>query len=98
MKNIITRISTEPSLVTGVVLAVIGLAAAFGLGLTDGQQSAIVAVVASVLALAGSVVTRQQVAPMTKVAVLRDPRTGRYVTAKAHPGKDGTPVDLDPAA
>lgn len=95
MKKLIT---TEPALVSGIVLAIIGVASAFGLGITSGQSDAIVALVGAVLALVGATATRAQVAPMAKVAVLRDHKTGRYVTAKAHPRKDGEPVDLDTAA
>ncbi|MGI8682022.1 MAG: hypothetical protein ACR2JO_07820 [Mycobacteriales bacterium] len=61
-------IRTEPALVVAVVLAVIGVASAFGLGLTDGQADAIVAVVGAVLALVGGAVTRTQVTPAAKHA------------------------------
>ena len=63
MKNWTAAVQQEPALVVGVVLAVVGLASAFGLGLTDGQQDAIVALVGAVLALLGAGVTRSQVSP-----------------------------------
>jgi uncharacterized membrane protein YeiH len=56
-------IRTEPALVTAAVLALIGVASAFGLGITDGQSDAIVALVGAVLALVGGGVIRSQVTP-----------------------------------
>jgi hypothetical protein len=56
-------IRTEPARVVAVVLAVIGVASAFGLGITDGQSDAIVAVVSAVLALLGGEAVRSQVTP-----------------------------------
>lgn len=61
-----TILTREPARVVAVVLAVIGLLTAFGLGITAGQSAAIVAVVASVLALLGGEVTRSQVTPTRK--------------------------------
>ena len=54
----------EPARVVAVVLAVIGVLSAFGLGITEGQTAAVVALVASVLALAGGEATRSQVTPV----------------------------------
>ena len=62
--SIIAKIRTEPALVTGAVLAIIGVASAFGLGITDGQRDAIVALVGAALALLGAGVTRQRVTPV----------------------------------
>lgn len=59
-------IRREPALVTGIILAVIGVASSFGLGITDGQRDAIVAVVGAVLALLGSIATRSKVTPVSK--------------------------------
>lgn len=61
-----TILTREPARVVAVVLAVIGLLTAFGLGVTAGQTAAIVAVVASVLALLGGEVTRGRVTPTHK--------------------------------
>lgn len=57
----------EPARVVGVVLALIGVASAFGLGITDGQQAAIVALVGAVLALVGGETVRSQVTPTAKL-------------------------------
>ena len=62
----IDRIKNEPALVVGLVLAVIGVASAFGLGITDGQRDAVVALVGAGLALLGAGVTRSQVTPTRK--------------------------------
>lgn len=64
--KILRLITGEPALVVGFVLAVIGVATAFGLGITKGQSDAIVALVGAVLAVLGSVVTRSQVSPAQK--------------------------------
>jgi hypothetical protein len=90
------KIRREPALVTGAVLAVIGVASSFGLGVTDGQTQAIVALVGAALALLGAGVTRSQVTPAALVAVKRDPATGRFVAAKSHPAPTGKPVLLPP--
>lgn len=63
MNTLIDRIRREPALVIGLVLAVIGVASSFGLGITDGQSDAIVALAGAVLALLGAGVTRSQVSP-----------------------------------
>lgn len=60
MLNYIRR---EPARIMGLLLAVLALAAAFGLSLTDEQTAAIVAVVGAVLAIAGAETTRSQVTP-----------------------------------
>lgn len=61
------RIKNEPARVVAFTLAAIGLASAFGLGLTDGQESAIVALVSAVLALLGGETIRSQVTPTAKL-------------------------------
>lgn len=63
-----SKIKNEPALATGAVLAVIGVASSFGLGITDGQRSAIVALVGAILALCGAGVVRQNVTPAGKAA------------------------------
>lgn len=62
----IARIRREPALVVAAVVALINLAAAFGLGLTSGQKDAIVAVVSAALSLLGGAVVRSQVTPTGK--------------------------------
>ena len=59
MQSIIDRVRREPALVSGLVTAVVALAVAFGLDLTEEQVGAIMAVTAAVLAL----VVRQKVTP-----------------------------------
>ena len=57
------RIKNEPARVVAVVIAVIGLLTAFGHVVSEEQAAAIVAAVASVLALVGGEVTRSKVTP-----------------------------------
>ena len=64
MQQILDRLRREPALVTGVVLAVIAVASSFGLGITDGQRDAVVALVSAVLPLVGAAVTRSKVTPV----------------------------------
>ena len=90
----IDKIRREPALVTGLVLAVIGVVSAFGLHVTDGQSAGIVSLVGAVLALFGAGVTRSQVTPAREVAVKRDPDTGRFVAAAGHAAKAGTVLGL----
>lgn len=59
----LNRIKTEPAMVTALVLAVIGVLASFGLGITDGQSAAIVALVGAVLSVVGGATIRSQVTP-----------------------------------
>jgi hypothetical protein len=98
---VIDRIRREPALVTGLVLAVIGVASAFGLGITDGQRDGIVAAVGAVLALLGAGVTRSQVTPSTDVVARVKPADVGFgqelVAGPAHPAPTGTPVELPPA-
>lgn len=60
-------LKNEPARVMAVVLAILGLATSFNLGITDGQQAAIVALVGAGLALFGGEVVRTQVTPMSKL-------------------------------
>lgn len=60
MKNIF---KTEPARVIAVLTALVALGSAFGLGITDGQLAAIVAVVSAVLSLVGGEAIRSQVTP-----------------------------------
>lgn len=68
----------EPARVIAFVIAVIGVASAFGLGITDGQSAAIVAVVGAALALFGGEVVRSQVSPVnpTQPTGPQDPDAG----------------------
>lgn len=67
-------IREEPARVVSAVIALLGVLTAFGLGLTDGQVAAIVALVGAVLVLFGGEVTRAQVVP-----VARQTDDGAYV-------------------
>lgn len=60
------RLRNEPALVSGAVLAVIGVLSAFGLGITEGQAEAVVSLVGSALALATALFTRSKVTPTRK--------------------------------
>lgn len=62
-KDDLSILQKEPALITGVLVAVIGLLGAFGLQINDNTQSAVTAVVVAVLALVGALVTRTQVTP-----------------------------------
>jgi len=64
MSNIVKTLEGEPALVTAGVLALIGVAAAFGLHISNDQQAAIVALVGAALALIGGGVTRSKVSPV----------------------------------
>jgi hypothetical protein len=59
MSKVLSLVQAEPALVAGVIQAVLGLALAFGLDLSNEQVGAIMAVVAAILALA----VRSQVTP-----------------------------------
>jgi len=61
------KIKAEPAMVVALVLALIGVASAFGLAVSDDQRSAIVAVAGAVLALIGGGVTRSQVVPLARL-------------------------------
>lgn len=61
-------IRTEPARVIAAVVALLALAGAFGLAITDQQSAAIVASVSALLALASGEVTRSQVSPVASVA------------------------------
>jgi len=61
------RVKNEPAIVTGVVTAVIVLAVAFGVPISDDQKSAILGLVSAVLMLAGAGVVRGKVKPTRKL-------------------------------
>jgi len=62
------KIKAEPAMVTAAVLALIGVASAFGFVVSDDQRSAIVAAAGAVLALVGGGVTRAQVVPLAHLS------------------------------
>jgi hypothetical protein len=97
----IARIKHDPAVAVGVVLALLGLATAFGLNVTSGQHDAIVGFVWAVLSLAGAAVTRSQVTPASEVVARIQPaEVGTdvdVVAGPAHPAPTGTPVELPPA-
>lgn len=62
------RIKNEPARAVAVVLAVVGVLTAFGLGITEGQSGAVVALVSAVLVLAGGEVTRTSVTPVARLS------------------------------
>jgi hypothetical protein len=102
MRGLADRIKREPALVTAAVLALINLAAAFGLGITSGQRDAILAVVSAGLSLLGGAVIRSQVTPSTDVVARvshADVGTDlELVAGPAHPAETRqTPVELPPA-
>lgn len=86
------RIRQEPALAVAFVLAIIGVAASFGLGITDGQEDAIVALVGAVLAIFGGAVTRSQVTPANLVVAKRVPETGGVVAGPGAATATGEPV------
>lgn len=64
VNKILSVMRNEPARVVAFVLAVLGIATSFGLGITDGQQSAVVALVGAILALVGGETVRAQVTPI----------------------------------
>jgi len=67
------KIKSEPAMVTALVLALIGVATAFGFAVSDDQRSAIVAAVGAVLAIVGGGVTRSQVVPLAHLSAPAGP-------------------------
>ncbi len=65
-----TIIRDEPVLISGLVAALLTLVAAFGVPLANDQRESILAFVAAALAVAGAVVARSQVMPVTRVGAL----------------------------
>jgi hypothetical protein len=55
----------EPARIVGLVTAVLALLVAFGVGVTEHQQEAVVGVVSALLILLGGEVTRSRVSPAT---------------------------------
>lgn len=66
IRVVLHMLRTEPARVVGVVLALIGLLSAFGLGISDDQSAAIVALVGAVLALVGGETVRARVTPTAR--------------------------------
>lgn len=66
MSLLVNLWKTEPARVVGFITALIALLVAFGVELSSDQQSAILGIVAAVLILLGSEVTRAQVVPKTE--------------------------------
>ena len=62
----LTFLKNEPARVVAIVLAIIGVASAFGLGITSGQSDAIVSLVGALLAILGGETIRSQVTPVRK--------------------------------
>lgn len=62
--SILEKIKAEPALVAGIVQAVLAVAVAFGLPLTDAQQGTIMALSAAILA----VIVRKNVTPTAGAA------------------------------
>jgi hypothetical protein len=86
------RIRQEPALAVAFVLAIIGVATSFGLGITDGQSDAVVALVGAALAIIGGGVTRSQVTPAGLVVAKRVPETGGVVAGPGASAPTGEPV------
>lgn len=61
-----SRIKSEPALIVGLVLALIGVVSAFGLSISADQKAAIVSLVGAVLAIVGAGVTRSKVTPVKR--------------------------------
>lgn len=102
MSRLLEVARKEPARIVAVVLALVGLAGAFGLNLTADQSGAIVAVVASVLALGGGEVVRAQVTPNGKVAAKLDEVRAEVVAGPAaeevSAASEGDEVEVIPAA
>ncbi len=62
------KIKTEPAMVVALILALIGVAGAFGFVVSNDQSSAITAAAGAVLALIGGGVTRSQVVPLAHLS------------------------------
>lgn len=60
------KIKAEPARVVALVITLIAVLSAFGLGITSGQSDAVVALVGAGLSLIGGEVTRSQVRPASK--------------------------------
>lgn len=97
-------LKNEPARVVAAVIALLGVASSFGLGITDGQQAAVVALVSGVLALLGGETVRAQVVPVNKFtststqpANLVDPVAAPAPAADA-PGDTPAPPDATPPA
>lgn len=79
--------------ITAAVTAVIGLLVAFGIPLTDEQQTAILAVVSVLAPLIVAAVARGKVTPASAVVAQETP-DGVVVAGKASPVPTGLAVDV----
>ena len=73
----------EPALIVGLVLATLGMASSFGLAVSEEQVAAVVAFAGALLAVVGSLATREVVTPVAAPTVpagteirVEDPATG----------------------
>lgn len=64
MKRIVAYAQAEPARLVAIVVAVIGVLSAFGLGISDQQSAAIVACVSAVLAVVSGEAVRARVTPV----------------------------------
>jgi len=95
-----TLTQRQPAIVVGTittaVASILAVLVAFGIDFTQGQQVAILGVIAGVGPLVAAIVTRTQVAPMASVAALVGP-AGVVVAGPAAGQADGSAVDVVPA-
>ena len=80
MSKIINLLRNEPALVVGVVVAVLTLLVAFGVHLSDGQNTAIQGLITALLALIGAGAIRAQVTPVGKPGEDSEPHTDQSRT------------------
>lgn len=95
MTKIVNLMKNEPAVVSGLILAAIALATAFGLDLSNEQVGAITAFVSAAM----SFVVRSQVTPSVRVSAERD-KTGHDVAGEAVAPEIApeTPVEVVEAA
>lgn len=92
--------STEPvrtTTISAAVAAVLALAVAFGLDLTQEQTAAILGVVAVAGPIIAGLIARKKVTPNAKVVAVRPRPDASPVAGPGSPLPDGTPVDVDEA-
>ena len=90
----LNRIRNEPALVSGLVVVLLNLGAAFGLNLTSGQTGAINAAVAAVLAIAfvrPRVIPTRKVDPDLLTSRVRNPRDLGHGPRTGNPGTGTQP-------
>lgn len=88
--NPLARLAREPNLITGLVVAGIGLAVAFGVHITDVQTAALLLFLGAVIALIRFLTT-----PTAEVVAHTDDNGGA-VAGPASPITDGAPVVVKP--